>query len=394
MVYSVPVLKRRKETVHTLGRARGHLRNSVTHMDRRLVLSLVIAALLGAFGYDVVRADPGEAEQDTTITDWTILPVMFHTPETGTGGGVAGAYFFKDRVEARPSSIQWISFYTEKKQTILTLSPDLYFSGSSRRLHADVEYRDYPDVFYGIGSGTHEDEEEDYREKAFEMEASYEVELWRNLRIGPILGFRRSHVTEVEEDGKLASGRIPGVEKHRRASVGLVLVHDGRDNILYPTRGSYLRVSTNYSGDATGSDYRYSRHTLDLRHFLGFASRQVIGLRAHFAAAEGSPPFQALPVLGGDKMMRGFTRGRFRDKLACVGQAEYRLKIKWRVGFAAFAALGAVAGDIDGFTESKMRFSGGAGIRFRLNDEGLNLRLDIGFTEEGSGFYFIAGEAF
>jgi outer membrane protein assembly factor BamA len=363
-------------------------------IHRFFSLSLLIGALLIAGSFDLVQAHPGEVGQDTTITDWTILPVVFHTPETGTGGGMAGAYYFKDRVEAKPSSIGWVTFYTEKKQVILVLSPELYLSGGSRRFLTDVEYRDYPNVFYGIGSGTHEDDEEDYTEKSFELEVSYEMELRRNLRIGPILGFRRSHITEVEEEGRLASGRIPGVEKHRRASVGLVLVHDGRDNILYPMRGSYLRVSTNYSGDATGSDYRYSRHTLDLRHFLGLGSRQVIGLRAHFTAAEGSSPFQALPGLGGDKMMRGFTRGRFRDNLACVGQAEYRLKIKWRVGLAAFAALGAVAGDIDGFTESKMRFSGGTGIRFRLNDEGLNLRLDVGFTEEGSGFYFIAGEAF
>ena len=89
-----------------------------------------------------------------------------------------------------------------------------------------------------------------------------------------------------------------------------------------------------------------------------------------------------------------FAGGRFRDKLAYTGQAEYRLRLPWRLGFAAFAALGDVARDIDDFTESRVKFSGGAGLRFRLNKEGLNLRLDMGFTEEGSGFYFIAGEAF
>jgi hypothetical protein len=368
--------------------------NLLDHVSRLFFLSMLIGFLLAAGGHNVVRAQPEAVEQDTTITDWTILPVMFHTPETGTGGGIAGAYFYKERVEDRPSSIEWVTFYTEKKQIILELIPELYLSGGSRRLLADVGFQDYPNVFYGIGSGSHEDEEEDYSEKSFELEVSYEMELRRNLRIGPILGFRRSHVTEVEEDGKLASGQIPGVEKHRRASIGLVLVHDGRDNILYPTKGSYLRISTNYSGDITGSDHRYSRHSLDLRHFLGLGNRQVIGLRAHFAAAEGSPPFQSMPGLGGVEMMRGFTRGRFRDNLAYVGQAEYRLKIKWRIGFAAFAALGDVAGDMGDFSNSKIKFSGGTGMRFRLNDEGLNLRLDVGFTEEGSGFYFIAGEAF
>ena len=378
----------------SLVKAARRLGNQLPRVARLFFLSLVIGALLGTSSYGVVRAQPEGVGQDTTITDWTILPVMFHTPETGIGGGIAGSYFYKEHVEAKPSSFKWITFYTEKKQIIVGLIPEIYLMGGSRRVLASIGFEDYPNVFYGIGSGTHVDEEEDYREKFFDLEISYEMELRRNLRIGPRLEFRRSHVTEVEEDGNLAGGRIPGVEKHRNASIGLVLVHDGRDNILYPMHGSYLRISSNYSGDVTWSDYRYSRHSLDLRHFFGLGSRQVIGLRAYFAAAEGSPPFQSMPRLGGAELMRGFTRGRFRDNLAYVGQAEYRLKLMWRLGFAAFAALGDVAGRIDDFTGSKVKYSGGAGMRFRLNDEGMNLRLDFGFTEEGSGFYFIAEEAF
>jgi outer membrane protein assembly factor BamA len=378
----------------SLVKATGHRGNFLPRLDRLFFLSLLIGALLSTGGYNVVRAQPAEAEQDTTITDWTILPVLFHTPETGTGGGIAGSYFYKERVEDKPSSIKWITFYTEKKQIILGLLPEFYLSGGSRRLLASIGFEDYPNVFYGIGSGTHADEEEDYREKFFDLEISYEMELRRNLRIGPRLAFRRSHVTEVEKDGKLAGGRIPGVEKHRNVSIGLVLVRDGRDNILCTMNGSYLRILTSYSGDVAGSDHRYSRHSLDLRYFFGLGGRQAIGLRAHFAAAEGSPPFQSMPGLGGEERMRGFTEGRFRDNLAYVGQAEYRLKLKWRFGFAAFVALGDVAGRIDGFTDSKVKYSGGAGMRFRLNNEGLNLRLDVGFTEEGSGFYFVAEEAF
>lgn len=380
--------------MHSPVEAARHPGNLLDHVGRFLFLSMLIGFLLAAGGHNLVRAQPEAVEQDTTITDWTILPVVFHTPETGTGGGVAGAYFYKEHAQDRPSSIKWVSFYTEKKQIILELTPERYLSGGSRRLLASIGYQDYPDVFYGVGSGTHVDEEEDYREKSFYFEISYEMELRRNLRVGPRVAFRRSHVTEVEEDGKLAGGRISGFEKHRDASIGLVLVSDGRDNILYTMNGSYIRISTNYSGDITGSDHRYSRHTLDLRHFFGLGSRQAIGLRAHFAAAEGAPPFQVMPGLGGEEMMRGFTDGRFRDHLAYVGQTEYRLKLKWRLGFTAFAALGDVASSIEGFTGSNVKYSGGAGMRFRLNDEGLNLRLDIGFTEEGSGFYFIAEEAF
>jgi outer membrane protein assembly factor BamA len=364
------------------------------HTRHLLLAGLLTAALLASGRFEAAQARPGETGRDTTITAWTILPVVFHTPETGTGGGVAGAYHYKHHVDDRPSSISWITFYTEKKQTILLLNPEIYLSGGSRRLLLELGYEDYPNVFYGVGSGTLTDHEEDYREKSFDLEVSYEVELRRNLRLGPRLDFRRSHIIETEAGGLLAEGGIRGVEKYRSLLLGLVLIYDGRDNILYTTHGSYLSVSTNYAGDATGSDHEYSRHSFDLRHFIGLGGSHAIGLRARFAAAGGSPPFQSLPGLGGEGLMRGFTGGRFRDKLAYTGQAEYRLKLPWRLGFAAFAALGDVAGAIDDFTGSGIKFSGGTGIRFRLNNEGLNLRLDMGFTEEGSGFYFIAGEAF
>jgi outer membrane protein assembly factor BamA len=350
--------------------------------------------LSGSGGVPVALAEPDSVEQDTTFTAWVILPVAFHTPETGTGGGIAGNYSYKDRAEAKPSSIGWITFYTEKKQIILVQECDFYLSGDTRRLFASAEFRDFPDVFYGIGTGTEAGRGEDYTQKSFELEAFYEWELRPNLRIGPGLSFYRRHVTEVEESGRLDNGSVPGVEKYWNTTVGLVLVYDGRDNILYTMDGAFMRISSKYSGDFVGSDYRYSRHTLDLRRFFRLGSRQAIGLRARCAAAEGSPAFQSMAMLGGEDMMRGYPAGRFRDMSAYTVQAEYRSKIFWRFGLAAFAALGDVAGGFDEFTGRTIKFSGGAGIRFRLNDEGLNVRLDIGFTDEGSGLYFLAGEAF
>jgi outer membrane protein assembly factor BamA len=365
-------------------------------LERLLVLGLLALTLFGVGGLGVAMAgpEPEPAQDDTSLTDWAILPVAFHTPETGTGGGIAGAYFYKQRVEARPSSIAWIAFYTEKKQTILGLESESYLSGGSRRLLADAGYEDYPDVFYGIGSGTKADDGEDYSEKHFSLDLTYEFEIMPDLRVGPRLGFRRSHITEVEDGGRLASSLIPGAEKHSVTVAGLVLVYDKRDNIFYTRNGSFIQFKSTYSGSMVGSDYRYSKHTLDARRFFGLGNRHAIGFKTYFAAAEGSLPFQSLTGLGGDKLMRGFRHGRFRDKLAYVAQAEYRLKLIWRFGFAAFAALGDVSRDIDGFGRSSVKHSGGAGIRFRFNDEGYNLRLDMGFTEEGSGFYFIAGEAF
>jgi len=370
----------------------GHSGRSGVHIGKILLMNFFVGILVVSGAVSLEAA--GAGEQDSTFNSWIVLPAFFHTPETGTGGGIAGGYFYKNSVDARPSSTGWTAFYTEKEQIILGLASEHYFSTGSRRVIVSIGFRDFPDVFYGIGSRSKSEDEEDYSEKSFELEAIYEHELMPNLRIGPSLNFCRRHVTEVEDGGLLAGGTIRGVGKYRNTALGLVLVYDRRDNILYTMKGSFVEVSTNYSSKKLGSDYTYSRHSLDLRRFFRFGSRQAIGLRVHLSAVGGSPPFQCMSKLGGPELMRGFTEGRFRDKLAYTGQAEYRLKIWWRVGLTAFGALGDIAGEIDDFSSSKVKYSGGAGVRFRLNDEGFNLRLDLGFTDEGSGFYFLAGEAF
>ena len=57
-------------------------------LGRVVTVRLLIGILVVAASSAMVRAEPGVTRPDTTITDWTVLPVVFHTPETGIGGGI------------------------------------------------------------------------------------------------------------------------------------------------------------------------------------------------------------------------------------------------------------------------------------------------------------------
>jgi len=112
----------------------------------------------------------------------------------------------------------------------------------------------------------------------------------------------------------------------------------------------------------------------------------------------GDPPFQSLSLLGDSgkqNLMRGYYRGRYRDKNIIVFQTEYRIPLWWRFGAVAFIGVGNVASAFDMFKIKTVKYSYGAGLRFQLDDkEKINLRIDIGFGKETSGFYFTIGEAF
>jgi outer membrane protein assembly factor BamA len=144
-----------------------------------------------------------------------------------------------------------------------------------------------------------------------------------------------------------------------------------------------------------GADFEFNQTTLDLRRYLPIGESRVVALRALGIASGGTVPFQLMPQLGGDQLLRGYFGGRFRERQLLAAQAEFRSRVWKRLGLVAFAAAGQVARDLDGLGIDRFRYSGGLGLRFLLiSQEGMNLRADFGFGEDQSAFYIGFGEVF
>jgi outer membrane translocation and assembly module TamA len=110
----------------------------------------------------------------------------------------------------------------------------------------------------------------------------------------------------------------------------------------------------------------------------------------------GNPPFYQLAMLGGASMMRGNYGGQYRDKALLAVQAEYRLPVWKRFGAVGFVGLGNVGPSIREINLSRLKYSLGGGLRYRLDSkEGTNLRLDFAWGSKAStGFYLTVQEAF
>jgi len=102
-----------------------------------------------------------------------------------------------------------------------------------------------------------------------------------------------------------------------------------------------------------------------------------------------------MPELASSNALRGYLRGRFRDKQALSFELEYRFPIVWRFGGAAFAGVGQVAPELTDMRFDRFHVAGGAGIRFALvPEERINLRLDVAAAPDGVHPYFAPGEAY
>ena len=112
-------------------------------------------------------------------------------------------------------------------------------------------------------------------------------------------------------------------------------------------------------------------------------------------ASSGIRPFDLLPQLGGEYLVRGYYGGRFRDRSLVALQVEYRAHIWRRLGAIGFLSAGRVASTLSDLNLSGLKPAAGFGLRFLLApDEGLNLRADFGLGKGSSGFYLGMGEVF
>jgi len=326
------------------------------------------------------------------------LPVLFYTPETKLAFGGGGLYYFPlttDKTVNRPSSIAFSGVYTQRKQSYVELNPDFYL-GHGYHFQAVLRYSNFPDQIYGIGNTTSADREELFTSKYWWLN----VEALKRVR-GPVNAglqyfFDSTRLAKVEEGGLLDSGDIPGSGGGTVSGLGPFMTYDNRDSIFFPIKGSFHQFSAMTFGRALGSDFRFNRLFLDLRKYHGFSASRVAAFQAQFLFETGDPPFWRMGLLGGEKIMRGYYSGRYRDRNMVAFQVEYRwVPVFWRIGLAAFAGLGDVADKPGHFDLGRFKYSYGLGLRFVLDPkQRLHLRLDFGRGKGTSGLYFTAAEAF
>lgn len=340
------------------------------------------------------------SDQDSLVRNveskghWVALPAFFYTPETGFGGGPAVGYIFPRRGGRHPSSLMGTFFYTEKRQTILALAPQLYAAGGFHGV-AELGYQKFPNSFWGIGDDTEAGDEETYTPEFVNARLVALFEIFAGLRAGAQVMYRREVMLESETGGVIDAGEIPGSVGGTTAGAGIVATYDTRDNIFGSYRGWYAEVSHGTYGGFLGSDFDFSGISLDIRNFFLLSGTHVLAARIFARATYGTVPFQEMPALGGPSDMRGYQEGRYRDGSAAFAQVEYRFPLVWRLRGAVFGSAGNVARRLPDFDMQSVKYAGGGGVRFLLNEERFSIRLDSAVTGEGgSNFYFTINEAF
>lgn len=323
--------------------------------------------------------------------NWSFIPAVVYSPETNLGLGARAIRIFKYQNDTnpllRPSSLPITFLYTLNNQAIFTTELELWANENKEYINARVELTDYPFKFYGIGNELDAANEEFYSTRYAYFHLNYERQILKGLYLGPRYEFRVDDIYKKEVGGILDRDEVAGSDGQRLSGLGLVLNHDTRDNIFQPKGGWYNSASWMSFQNFLGSNFTFNQYALDLRKYFNPYINQVIAVQSFWSFTTGNPPFQHVSLIGGSDLMRGYFEGRYRDRHAVVHQAEYRLPIYRNFGMVFFGSAGQVSSEPSQFRINRMKYGGGLGFRYKLNPEGLNIRIDIAFGDQRA-FYF------
>ncbi|NPV82175.1 MAG: BamA/TamA family outer membrane protein [Candidatus Aminicenantes bacterium] len=330
----------------------------------------------------------------------TLLPIVYYTPETRLAFGLGSLITYRFGLvfkKARPSTMFVGAIYTQLKQFILQIKPEIYLNDNSLFLAGNFMAERFPTKLWGIGPNTPDEMEEVYTPQRFLMEVGLQQRLGRELPLYLGLKYRLESTKIVEtEPGKLLDqDLVTGSRGGLLSGPGLAASYDNRDNIFYPNTGLYLQANLNWNNHFFGSDYDFLSLQFDLRNYHRVGDDQVLAVQALAETNTGDVPFYRLPRLGGDSLLRGFYNGRFRDMNLVAFQAEYRFPVWKRLGAVIFGAMGSLANRFRDISFDNLKYAAGFGLRFKIiPKENANLRVDLAFGPGTYGIYFKAGESF
>jgi hypothetical protein len=348
------------------------------------------------------EAFDARAEDDGNLggyfDDWLILPLALYSPETELILGGTGAAFWNLEDEAfnRPSSARTLVMFSTRGQLQANLEEELWFDANRFRLFNAAQYRDWPDIFFGVGNDTRLEDEERYAYQGFISETGADMRVWESLYVGLRHMANYFTLTETEADGQLGQGStIPGVEGGLASGVGVAVSWDDRDSAMYATRGWLAQVSGLYYPTWLGSSWELGQVNVDVRTYVTPWLDHVIALQLRMDISSGDVPFTMLPQLGGSRLLRGHFRGRYRDQNLLAAQLEYRAPLFWRFKAVAYVGVGEVFSDFSEVGLGILRWGSGLGLRFQLSDSHpAHLRFDVGYAGESFRFYFQVFESF
>ena len=264
-----------------------------------------------------------------------------------------------------------------------------------------IRYKLLPDERYFFSNI--KTNESNFVHEQFTGEATFGKEIGKGRKLNAMFGLNVNNI--LEGRGKDSDPTSKSVESFPKATLPglgeqvrffrfeLGVQHDSKNRPGNPSAGIEARASAGIYSQIGEDKFGFYKGLFDLKYFINLFYDRVLMLRISGELTEPVSgreiPFYYLSELGQNGTIRGFERGRFRDRNMILGSLEYRYPI-WLHGIDAllFIDAGKVTPDIfNDNSGNKFNVSYGTGFRF-WSQGGLVSKLEIGWSDDGMRIHF------
>ena len=170
----------------------------------------------------------------------------------------------------------------------------------------------------------------------------------------------------------------------------MVVDYDSRDNIFYPTNGTYAEFEADLARGGLGSSTNFQEQSARAYQWIPLSKSWVLGLRADTGFSQGNIPFFAQPYVS----LRGVSEAKFQDSNQLTAEAEIRWNVTPRWSVLGFGGVGKAYGHLHSFGDAPTAFGFGTGFRYLVARKlGLAMGVDVAHGPGQNAFYVQVGSA-
>ncbi|MDD6536503.1 MAG: BamA/TamA family outer membrane protein [Prevotella sp.] len=340
-------------------------------------------------------AESDKPKPDKKI-DFGIIGGPHYATDTGFGIGlVASALYSTDRSDStlEKSNASLYSDITSKAFLMIGIRGNNIFPKKRYRLDYRLYVYTFPSYLWGFNypQSDNDDNKSKYSRTKFEVMTRFLIPINRHSYLGPIARYQYVHAYKLKDQApQLLAGQPMTVSD---VGLGMSYTFDSRDFMLNASKGWFVQLDLTANPAFLGNNNTYWSAELQLATYRKAWKGAIIAGELHTRQSAGDVPWPMLADVGSSNRMRGYYEGRYRDKNVIDAQLELRQHIWHRNGIVLWVGAAEVFPRYKDLRFSQILPNAGLGYRWQFK-KGVNVRLDYGFSRNGTGFIFNINEAF
>jgi outer membrane protein assembly factor BamA len=338
------------------------------------------------------------AQNDSVRTQWEVLPILSYDTDAGFGYGAKSMLVNLLEKNESFDIILFNSTNGERWYRFVASYPDFELrQGTVYPLSIDltIDYDKWiSNNFFGVGNNSLFSDRETYTREPLDCSILFGRGITKSFIIQAGIRYRTIRNSHFETMSKLKH-LLPTINSSTSTMNSLLVNarYDSRNSFITPSSGFVFAGELEYSPIVFGSNTSFRKFSSYVQYYQRVFGKSVIASRMIVQSLFGSNlPVQSLISVGGTNTLRGIPQDRYLDKSAAVCNLEYRIPVIWRLGTVIGVDAGRVWNSLSTISAADWSINYVGGIRLYM--ETFVVRLDVGVSNETSGFYLNFGELF